>query len=50
MFLNSLHGELVYDDGAAILENADVDATQTTLRDVFLDNFWGAAAPRARTP
>ena len=41
VYLNSLHGEMVYDDFPAIRDNPDVDASKTTIRDVFLDNFWG---------
>ena len=41
MYLNSLNGELILDDHWAVLNNADVDATKTTIGDVFLDNYWG---------
>jgi hypothetical protein len=42
VYLSSLHGDFVFDDIHAIVNNADVDASKSTLKDVFLDNFWGS--------
>ena len=42
VYLNSLHGDFVYDDMKAVVENADVDAALVpNWRDVFKHNFWG---------
>ena len=58
VYLNSLHGDFVYDDMKAVVrrllhilfllltapqvENADVDASKTKWQDLFYNNFWGA--------
>ena len=43
-YLNSLHGDFAYDDGAAIKKNSDVTAEGpflATLSDIFTNDFWG---------
>ena len=42
VYLNSHDGGMVFDDLVAIRDNPDVDASKTTLKDVFANNFWGA--------
>lgn len=39
-YLNGLNGEFVHDDAFAIKRNGDVIG-QTSLRDVFVHDFWG---------
>ena len=41
VFLNSLHGEFLYDDGYSVQNNADVDASKTPLASLFRNNMWG---------
>ncbi|EGD76403.1 transmembrane and tetratricopeptide repeat containing 4 [Salpingoeca rosetta] len=41
VYLNSLHGEFVFDDMPAIVDNADVDPSKTPLSSLFKNNFWG---------
>ena len=41
VYLNSLHGEFLYDDGHSIQNNADVDASKTALSSLFRNNMWG---------
>ncbi len=38
---NSYEGEFVFDDLHAIRDNADVDASKTTIATLFANNFWG---------
>ena len=38
---NSLHGDFVMDDSAAIVKNMDLRSNMTTLSDVFTNDFWG---------
>jgi Na+-transporting NADH:ubiquinone oxidoreductase subunit NqrE len=40
IFLNSLHGELIFDDVHAVQRNKDV-LGGTTLSELFLNDFWG---------
>jgi protein O-mannosyl-transferase len=40
VFLNSLHGELVFDDVHAVERNQDV-LGGTSLSQLFLNDFWG---------
>ncbi len=40
--MNSLHGDFLFDDIHAVVKNKDVDASLTTMEDVFLDNYWGS--------
>ena len=43
-YLNSLYGEFVYDDGAAIRKNNDVTEEGpvfATLENIFTNDFWG---------
>ena len=39
-YVNSVHGEFVFDDTEAILSNRDLNL-ETPLADVFNDDFWG---------
>ena len=41
IYMNSLHGDFVMDDSAAIVKNMDLRPNQTTLSDVFANDFWG---------
>ena len=41
VYLNSLHGEFLYDDGYSVENNADVDAAKTPLVSLFRNNMWG---------
>ena len=47
-FSNSLHGDFVYDDVAAILENDDVVGVAPGLWSVWTHDFWGAPVPGFR--
>jgi len=40
VYLNSLHGEFVFDDLIAVVDNKDVQP-ETPLSDVFSHDFWG---------
>ncbi len=43
-YLNSLHGDFVYDDGAAIKKNRDVTKKGPvfeTIVEIFTNDFWG---------
>jgi hypothetical protein len=40
-YMNSLEGQMVFDDKPAILSNNDV-AKKTSISEVFLNDFWGA--------
>eukprot|EP00730_Choanoeca_flexa_P015250 TRINITY_DN6961_c0_g1_i3.p1 TRINITY_DN6961_c0_g1~~TRINITY_DN6961_c0_g1_i3.p1 ORF type:complete len:622 (+),score=148.13 TRINITY_DN6961_c0_g1_i3:62-1927(+) len=41
VYINSLHGEFVFDDLPAIRDNQDVNPSKTHWTHVFEDNFWG---------
>ena len=41
IYTNSLHGDFVMDDSAAIVKNMDLRSNMTTLSDVFTNDFWG---------
>lgn len=40
-YVNSLHGDFVMDDAAAIVKNMDLRSNVTTIGDVFRHDFWG---------
>ena len=42
-YLNSLHGELVYDDIPAVRDNRDVRAETSSLWTLATDDYWGRA-------
>ncbi|KPA75414.1 hypothetical protein ABB37_08684 [Leptomonas pyrrhocoris] len=46
IFSNGIRGELTFDDHLAIEKNHDANANQTTLSDVFFDDFWGKSLDR----
>ena len=41
VYLNALKAEFVFDDIVAVVQNRDVDASATPLKNVFLNNYWG---------
>ena len=41
VYLNSLHGEFLYDDGYSVQNNADFDASKAPLSSLFRNNQWG---------
>ena len=48
-YLNSLHGDFAYDDGAAIKENKDITKkgpVLETIREIFTNDFWGQSLRR----
>ena len=36
-----MEGAFVFDDLPAVVDNADVDASKTSLYQLFQNNFWG---------
>ena len=42
-YVNSLHGELVYDDIPAVRDNRDVRAETSSLWTLATDDYWGRA-------
>jgi len=43
IYLNSLGGEMIYDDGPVVVQNRDVVAPhEVPVADVFLHDYWGA--------
>lgn len=41
IYTNSLHGEFVMDDSAAIVKNMDLRPNVTNISDIFRNDFWG---------
>lgn len=45
-YWSSLDGEFVFDDHRGVLTNNDLDASKTSLWEVFLHDFWGGLMSR----
>jgi hypothetical protein len=45
-YTNSLHGDFVFDDFGAIVENKDVTDRNAPLSDMFTHDFWGKTLDR----
>ena len=48
-YLSSLDGDFVFDDHRGILTNDDLDASKTTLSEVFQHDFWGGPMSRVES-
>ena len=49
VYINSLNGQLVFDDHRAIISNEDLDSNKTTLQDLFQHDFWGGHMNRVES-
>ena len=48
-YLSSLDGDFVFDDHRGILTNDDLDASKTSLLDLFQHDFWGGLMSRVES-
>ena len=48
-YLSSLDGDFVFDDHRGILTNDDLDASKTSLFDLFQHDFWGGHMSRVES-
>ena len=49
IYLSSLDGDFVFDDHRGILTNDDLDASKTSLFDLFQHDFWGGHMSRVES-